>query len=334
MMVARTGRRGCPALDELLDSWGGDLTPPWRRRVSRHAATCAACAERMHWALGPAMLLSLAPLVSPPADMRGHILDLVAQDSPDAVAYRGRVVDRAGPFDPAGFPVQIAPAGWAGRSGRARQGRRRAVPEPGRAASLARRRTAAAAVASLLVVAAAVGGIALLGSGGGRGRLADGSVGTAAPFGVPGSAASGDPAGSLAPRSPSGKPLLARSSDSGSPSPSPRARTSPAAPSPHRSVTATGPPEDPPPSHTSAPQPPPPVLSESPGEVVLEPNEVDVTGSFTLTAANGPISYSISTESRAVSVSVPLTGTVTPGQPLTVTVTYRGSLGRCPTASR
>jgi RNA polymerase sigma factor (sigma-70 family) len=330
MMVARTGRRGCVALDELLDSWSGDLTPPWRRKVSRHAATCPACAERMHWALGPAVLLSLAPLVSPPAAMRGHILDLVADDRPDAVAYRGRVAGRAGPFDPAGFPVQIAPAGWAGRSGRSGRGRRGAAPEPGQVTGPARRRVAAAAVASLLVVAAVVGGITLASHGAARGRLTAGGVGTAAPFGVPGSAASGDPAGSLPPRSPSGKPVLARTPGSGSPSPSSRAATSPAAPSPHRTATSTSPPDDPPPSHTSAPPPPPPVLSESPGTVVLEPSEGDVAGSFTLTAANGPISYSISTESRAVSVSVPLTGTVTPGQPLTVTVTYRGSLGPLP----
>ncbi len=222
MMVARTGRRACPALDELLDSRGGDLTPSRRRRRSRHAATCVTCAERMHWALGPAMLLSLAPLVSPPADMRGHILDVVADDGLDAARYRGRVVSRAGPFDPAGFPVQIAPAGWAGRSGRPGWGRRGTGPEPGRAAGLAQRpgRAAAAAVAGLSVLAVG-GGIAFLLHGGSRGTVTAGSVGTAAPFG----GASSHPGGSLAPGSPSGKPALARSPDSGSPSPSSRRDT-------------------------------------------------------------------------------------------------------------
>lgn len=118
--MARTGRRDCIELDAILDSWDGKLTVVWRKRVSRHIDGCDICVERKREVLSPAMLLSVLPLAPLPAGLREHLMWLVSDDSPEAIGYRGRVVSRAGAFDPAGFPLQTTPVGPAGRSGRFR----------------------------------------------------------------------------------------------------------------------------------------------------------------------------------------------------------------------
>ncbi len=118
LLVARTGRRDCIELDAILDSWDGRLTALWRKRVSRHIESCDICSARKREVLSPAMLLSVLPLVPLPAGLGDHLMRLVGDDSAEAAGYRGRVVGRAGAFDPAGFPVQIAPAAATGRSGR------------------------------------------------------------------------------------------------------------------------------------------------------------------------------------------------------------------------
>jgi RNA polymerase sigma factor (sigma-70 family) len=120
LLVARTGRRDCIELDAILDSWDGKLTALWRKRVSRHIERCDICAERKRAVLSPAMLLSVLPLAPLPAGLRDHLMRLVSDDSPEAIGYRGRVVSRAGAFDPAGFPLPLAPVEPAGRSGRFR----------------------------------------------------------------------------------------------------------------------------------------------------------------------------------------------------------------------
>jgi RNA polymerase sigma factor (sigma-70 family) len=120
LLVARTGRRDCIELDAILDSWDGKLTALWRKRVSRHIESCDICAERKREVLSPAMLLSVLPLAPLPAGLRDHLMRLVSDDSPEAIGYRGRVVSRAGAFDPAGFPLQTAPVEATGRSGRFR----------------------------------------------------------------------------------------------------------------------------------------------------------------------------------------------------------------------
>jgi len=102
----------------------------------------------------------------------------------------------------------------------------------------------------------------------------------------------------------------ARSSAPGRERPSP-----PASPAPAKSTAprASAPPKPPP--------PPPPVLSESPGTVSMAESNTNIwTGSFTVTAANGPISFSVSAPS-GVTVSE-AGGTVSPGSPVTIRVTY------------
>jgi RNA polymerase sigma factor (sigma-70 family) len=120
LLVARTGRRDCIELDAILDSWDGKLTVLWRKRVSRHIEDCDICSERKREVLSPAMLLSVLPLAPLPAGLREHLMRLVSDDSPEAIGYRGRVVSRAGAFDPAGFPVQTTPVEPASRGGRFR----------------------------------------------------------------------------------------------------------------------------------------------------------------------------------------------------------------------
>src|ERR1700734_1906479 len=100
-----SGRWDCTELDAILDSWDGRLTALWRKRVSRHIESCDICSARKREVLSPAMLLSVLPLVPLPAGLRDHLMRLVSDDSPEAAGYRGRVVSRAGAFDPAGFPV-------------------------------------------------------------------------------------------------------------------------------------------------------------------------------------------------------------------------------------
>jgi len=120
LLVARTGRRDCIELDAILDSWDGKLTALWRKRVSRHIEGCDICSARKRDVLSPAMLLSVLPLAPLPAGLQDHLMRLVCDDSAEAAQYRGRVISRAGAFDPAGFPVPIAPVAAAGRAGRGR----------------------------------------------------------------------------------------------------------------------------------------------------------------------------------------------------------------------
>jgi RNA polymerase sigma factor (sigma-70 family) len=107
LLVARTGRWACPALDLMLCDWDGQLTAPVRRQVARHAGQCDACAYRMRSALRPAALDSTAPLAALPRGLRDNVLGLCADDSPLAQAYRQEVTQHAGPFAANGFPQQV-----------------------------------------------------------------------------------------------------------------------------------------------------------------------------------------------------------------------------------
>ena len=104
LLVARTGRRGCPELDMLLDGWDGRLTALTRKRVSRHVDQCDVCADRRHGALRPATLYGMTPLAAPPHELREEVLGLCAGSSPLDQSYRRDVTQRAGPFRPNGFP--------------------------------------------------------------------------------------------------------------------------------------------------------------------------------------------------------------------------------------
>ena len=108
LLVARTGREDCPDLDTILDGWNGELTGLLRKRVSRHIGRCDVCGGRKRRELSPAMLLSLLRVAILPAGLRQRVVDLCADEAPEAEDYRAEVAGRAEPFASSGFPVQLA----------------------------------------------------------------------------------------------------------------------------------------------------------------------------------------------------------------------------------
>jgi RNA polymerase sigma factor (sigma-70 family) len=145
LLVARTGRWGCPTLDLMLYDWDGQLTAPVRKQVARHTGQCDACAYRRRSALRPAALDGMAPLAALPSGLREKVLRLCADDSPLAQAYREEVTQRAGPFAANGFPQQVRPP----------RGRMLAL-------------SGAAAAAAILIAIGAAGVITVLALGGSR----------------------------------------------------------------------------------------------------------------------------------------------------------------------
>jgi RNA polymerase sigma factor (sigma-70 family) len=109
LLVARYGQEYCAELATILDGWDGELTVLIRKRVNRHIDKCDICGERKREELSPAMLLGLLPVAMLPVGLRQEVMHLVSDVSPEAEDYRNEVTDRAGPFNSAGFPLQIAP---------------------------------------------------------------------------------------------------------------------------------------------------------------------------------------------------------------------------------
>jgi RNA polymerase sigma factor (sigma-70 family) len=111
LLVARSGQGDCESLGALLQDWDGELNVLMRKRINRHIERCPACTERKRRELAPALLLGLAPLpiaVMPPG-LRSQVLRLVSSDTPDAVAHRASVTQRAVMSGPGGFPKPLDP---------------------------------------------------------------------------------------------------------------------------------------------------------------------------------------------------------------------------------
>ena len=143
LLVARTGRWACPALDLMLDDWDGQLTAPVRKQVARHTGRCDTCTYRRHSALRPALLDGMAPLAVLPGGLREKVLRLSADHAQLAQAYRQEVTQRVGPFDANGFPQQV------------RQPRGRMLALSG-----------GAVASAILIAIAAIGMITVLATGG------------------------------------------------------------------------------------------------------------------------------------------------------------------------
>ena len=111
LLVARTGRWACPALDLMLCDWDGQLTAPMRKQVARHAGQCDACTFCRRSALRPATLAGMTPLAGLPPGLREKVLRLCADHGPLGQAYRVEVTQRSGPFGVNGFPEQVRPPG-------------------------------------------------------------------------------------------------------------------------------------------------------------------------------------------------------------------------------
>jgi RNA polymerase sigma factor (sigma-70 family) len=317
LLVARTGRRQCDALDAVLAGWDGQLTPLLRKRVSRHIENCEICEERKRRVLSPAMLLSVAPLVPVPAGLRHQVLRLVADTERTADEYRRLVVSRAEPFAPDGFPVPVDDAGRGTRPRRPdRPGGSRGGPSVAASVGIA---------AALLLLAGGAVSLLLLG---GRHHLD--LAGPASP-GVPSLTA---PATTPAAASPTPAALSTPQAavPGGVASPQPLA-PAPSSSSPAARISTA------PPPHSS--QPPAGKLSESPDLVVLHAVDAGTagdtaaaarrpaaedqvwTGTFTVSASGAPATFIIS--APGIFTLSPFGGSVTPGTPVTVTVSVTAS---------
>ena len=245
-------------LDGLRDP---DRLGPWLHAVARNE-----CLRR----LGPAADHGGEPPEVPlPADLRGQVLRACADNSPAGRAHRMSVAHRAGVFGPAGFPKAIGSSGpwwW-------RQARR----HPGVVA-------AAAAAAALAVTA----GITVALTAGGSHRPQASGLGLGG--GVPA------PASSTAPGATSRAPSPARTTPASTQPTSPAAlagatsagsSTGPGTPAPGTSSSGTSPSPSPSPSSLPAQG----YLLVAPGKLMLTSKSgTPASGSFLLTAANGPVS--------------------------------------------
>jgi RNA polymerase sigma factor (sigma-70 family) len=341
LLVARTGRQDCAALNTLLEDWDGQLSVLMRKRINRHVENCPVCADRKRRELAPALLLGLAPLAAlpvaaMPAGLRAQVLRLASSDTPEAAAYRASVAQRTA-FGHHGFPKPVN-----GPKPRWRTWQAHSVA------------VGAAAAAVVIAGLAVTGGLAAhhgrpnaLGAGPGASAGAtsvpsSGASSGASPSGPgrsaqptvpasglvhlspgPSAGSSPAPAGGGSPGPAGGSPGTSggggSSGTSGGGSPSATAPSSghSTSPAPSASTTPAGPP-------SSAPPPPRQgTLSVTPTSILLSP----VTGgSMTLTASGGPVTWSISEPSSLIGklTVAPSAGTLASGQSVTVTLSVSG----------
>lgn len=314
LLVARSGRLSCRRLDEMIESHGDRLTGPARSRLSRHIRRCRACSGRVRRELGPALQSGVLPATAIARGLRPQVLGLLASGAPDAVAYRDGVVRRSGPFRESGFPAAAdqPPAG-----------------RPVRPAVLA---VAAAAVFAGLCAAALAFGAQ---HGHGPRPAVAAPAGRAALASPPRSAGRSGRArpGRASPPARPASPLVTVSATPTisatppvRPAGTPAGGTSRPAPAPGTSGPASTPP--------SAPSTPPPsstpgTLSVSPASVTLGPfpGGGAASGSFTLTASGGTVSYTISVPpAYAGELTVaPASGSLASGASVTISVTWNSS---------
>jgi RNA polymerase sigma factor (sigma-70 family) len=122
LLVGRSGRGDCAALDSLLGDWDGALTARLRRRVGRHIDRCLVCSDRRRRELTPAMLYGLTPgavlamtaLRSVPglaggaiATARDGVLRIAAHAGSHAVARRAAAGHGTHSFGISGFPKPL-----------------------------------------------------------------------------------------------------------------------------------------------------------------------------------------------------------------------------------
>jgi RNA polymerase sigma factor (sigma-70 family) len=346
LLVGRTGREDCATLDSLLGDWDGRLTALLRKRVGRHIDRCEVCSDRRRRELTPALLYALSPagllalaalrgrtaltaasrLAGPLSGVRGEVLRLASDPVSQASSAAGTGVRSMNPFGKTGFPK---PAHY----GHLALGQQAHLP-----LVVASGAVVTATVATVVAVATPPPRPALGPQVGappvGAPAVGAPAVGTAAPGAVPTVPADGISGG------PSVTPSAMTSLATGgggtvsalSPSPSPRPTVSGGRTA--TAVPATGPASDTPFSApTSTPSPPagsqagaPPAagtLTVSPTAVLLSP---PVSGSLTLTAGGGPVSWSVSVPTSLLgklTVS-PASGTLSPGGSATVTISVTG----------
>jgi hypothetical protein len=284
-------------LDGLRDP---DRLGPWLHAVARNE-----CLRR----LGPAADHGGEPPEVPlPADLRGQVLRACADNSPAGRAHRMSVAHRAGVFGPAGFPKAIGSSGpwwW-------RQARR----HPGVVA-------AAAAAAALAVTAGIT--VALTAGGSHRPQASGLGLGGGGPA----------PASSTAPGATSRAPSPARTTPASTQPTSQAAlagatsagsSTGPGTPAPGTSSSGTSPSPSPSPSSLPAQG----YLLVAPGKLMLTSKSgTPASGSFLLTAANGPVSnYTVRVAAMPGRVTVaPAGGSIPVDGRVEVTVRVTSKVG-------
>lgn len=105
LVVARTGRRDCATLDDLLSDWNGSLTVLLRKRVARHLDSCSTCADRRRRDVSAQALFAATPLLLAPPVLRDQVL--ATSSHAELAAARAEIAERAGRFDRAGFPIPL-----------------------------------------------------------------------------------------------------------------------------------------------------------------------------------------------------------------------------------
>jgi RNA polymerase sigma factor (sigma-70 family) len=325
LLVARTGRTACDALNTLLQDWDGQLTTLLRKRLNRHVERCPVCAERRRNELRPALLLGIAPLAALPAiaappGLREQVLRLASSNGPEAIAHRASVAARRLQFGQHGFPKPLDPPRshwWQARSAQVTAG-------------------VAGVAAAIIVIAVLISG------GGGSHRPEAAGSGAApgassraqtAPATTPGSApgSSGTAPGRVSPGAPAQSPgsALASASSTSGTGPGP---TSPGASSPGKPPTSPAPSHSSPRPSSSSPSSPttPPPTSAAPGTLSVSPTTVVLSllggTDVTITAAGGPVNWSVSEPSSLIgSLNVsPSSGTLRAGQSATIVITVSG----------
>ncbi len=306
LLVARSGRATCPDLDDLLAGWDGRLTVLLRKRLNRHIEHCDGCGERKRRELRPAMLLGLLPVVALPNSLRHQVLGLVADDTPRGAAYRAHVTRRSEPFGPNGFPVPIDP------------------PAPPRVPRRYGLLAGAAAAAAFAVLGGIVVAMAQLHGGGPR-HAAD-RAHTALPTPLPQAQAASPVSPGPATHSPD---PAAVTTVPAPPAPPPPVATARPTPAPRRTPGARPTPTPrPSPSSSGTPTPAQGTLTVSTTAVTLAPvGEGFPTGSFTLTASGGPVTYTIAVPATVSGLVVmPSSGTLAAGASIPIMVTWNSGL--------
>jgi RNA polymerase sigma factor (sigma-70 family) len=309
LLVARTAREACPELDAMLSDWDGTLTVLLRKRVSRHIERCEICSEHKRRELRPAMLLGVLPLAMLPAGFWEQTLRLTADSTPEAMAHRAGIAQRAGSFGENGFPAPLnppRPTGW----------RAHKVPIHVATATGAAAAIAVVAVLTLSGTPHSPASAAGPGGGPGAGSGPGGSSRSASPSPAPGASATATPAAGTAAGAGPGAGAGASRSGAGTgtaPAGGASSKTSPASGSTSASASTS----------TSAPVSQG-TLSVTPSTLVLTATVGGGTGTLTLTAQNGPISqYTVTVSSTVIgglTVS-PSTGSLASGQSAKITVT-------------
>jgi DNA-directed RNA polymerase specialized sigma24 family protein len=256
------------------------------------------------------------PAVTLLAGLRGRVLTACADNSPTGRAHRMSVAHRAGAFGPAGFPKAIAPAGarwW-----------RRARRHPGVVAPVAV--LAAVAVAAGITVVMTVSGsdrrpqASALGLSGAMSSSSSPTPGSTVPGrAVPGRAVPGRTNAASSPAVPSASPAAPSATTPGG-ALSPGPATGPGTSDPSASPSQTSPSASP----TPSPSPTRGYLLVTPDQLLLTAAKGKaVSGLFSVTAENGPVSYIIKVPAdMAGKIKVaPSKGSLPANKHVTVTVT-------------